>query len=71
MHNGTKERRPPLNNRCAALYSGLSEGYLNKLRVTGGGPTYIKVLGRVLYSPDDIDAWFESHKRQSTSQEVA
>lgn len=59
--------RPPLDNKSAAEYSGLPEGYLNKLRVWGSGPTFIKIGGRILYDPADIDAWLAANKRRSTS----
>ena len=49
--------RPPIDVKGAALYSGMSEGYLNKLRCTGGGPVFIKRKGVVRYDPADLDAW--------------
>lgn len=68
MTNEKKEHRPPLTNRGAAAYLGLTENYIAKLRVTGTGPTYIKIRGRILYSPDDLDDWLNAHKRTSTSE---
>ena len=65
------ERRPPLTVRAAATYSGLTEGYLNKRRVSGDGPMFLKIGGRVLYKPDDLDAWLDAHKRRSTSEQAA
>lgn len=62
-----KRRRPPLDNKEAARYTGLTAGYLNKLRVSGGGPIFIKIGGRILYAPDDLDTWLDAHKRTSTS----
>ncbi|WP_291297612.1 AlpA family transcriptional regulator [Elioraea sp.] len=51
----------------AAKYLGLAPGTLDKLRVTGGGPTYAK-LGRVaVYELADLDAWVAERKRPHTS----
>lgn len=73
MGNAIKERRPPVDVKGAAVYTSLAEGYLNKLRCTGGGPVFIKRGGVVRYDLDDLDAWLDSHKRKSTSdvREVA
>lgn len=63
-----KPRRPPLDTKGAAEYTGYGEGYLAKLRTIGGGPTFIKT-GAVRYDPDDLDEWLDKHKRISTSGE--
>jgi Helix-turn-helix domain len=44
---------------------------LNKLRVSGGGPRFIKIGGRVLYDVRDLDKWLENCKRYSTSDQAA
>lgn len=62
-----KTNRPKLRTPAAAGYSGLAESTLEKLRVNGGGPLYMRVGRVVVYDPDDLDAWLESHKRRSTS----
>ncbi len=41
----------------AAEYLGLGKSTLDKLRVTGGGPAFIKIGKRVVYDPADLDAW--------------
>ena len=51
----------------AASYLGVSASWLNKLRVLGGGPIFIKVGRRVLYDRDDLTSWLDDHRRQSTS----
>lgn len=51
----------------AATYTGLSRSQLNKLRMKGNGPQYIKVFSRILYVKSDIDAWLDSMRRNSTS----
>ncbi|MBL0407531.1 helix-turn-helix domain-containing protein [Microvirga aerilata] len=47
-----------LNTREAASYLKVSASLLNKLRLTGGGPPYMK-LGpkRVVYDVGDLNAW--------------
>lgn len=62
-----KTNRPKVRTGGAADYSGLAESTLEKLRVTGGGPRYIRVGRVVVYDLDDLDAWFDCHKRRSTS----
>jgi len=64
----TQEHRPPLDVTSAATYCGIQKGYLNKLRVSGGGPIFINLGKKILYSPDDLDAWLDSKKFKSTSQ---
>jgi excisionase family DNA binding protein len=66
-----KPHRPPMTVEEAAAYLGLRVGYLNKRRVSGGGPEFYKIGGRVLYSPAKLDNWLESHSRRSTSHEAA
>jgi predicted DNA-binding transcriptional regulator AlpA len=46
----------------------VSPSYLNKLRVTGGGPPYVKIGARVAYDPADLAAWLDAQKRSSTSE---
>jgi excisionase family DNA binding protein len=55
----------------AATYLSLSASTLNKLRVSGGGPRYVKIGGKVLYDERDLDQWIEAHKRNSTSDQAA
>src|SRR5882724_5179583 len=63
-----KERRPPLDTDAAAVYTGTKPNYLEKLRCNGDGPVFIKRNGLVRYDPNDLDAWLEAGKRQSTSR---
>ena len=57
-----------LNVRQAAEHAGVSKSYLDKLRMTGGGPLYIKVGARVVYDQVDLDTWLASKKVANTSQ---
>ncbi len=61
-----------LNVREAAAYLKVSKSWLDKLRVRGGGPAYIK-LGphRVVYDLGDLNAWAAQGRREHTSQQVA
>jgi hypothetical protein len=56
-----------LNTEDAAAYAGLARSTLEKLRVFGGGPNYIKIGRRVVYDVPDLERWLMAHRRQSTS----
>lgn len=44
-----------------------SESYFNKLRSSGGGPTFHKISSRcVRYDRRDVDAWLADRRRAST-----
>jgi hypothetical protein len=58
-----------LNVKEAADYLRCGVSTLNKLRVSGGGPMYIKMHGRVLYKIDDLDRYIAQHRIRSTAQE--
>lgn len=60
-----------LSTSAAAEHLGLSAAYLMKLRVHGGGPSFVKMGARVSYDPADLAAWVESNKRRSTSDQGA
>jgi hypothetical protein len=46
----------------------LSESWLAKLRVRGGGPSHIKCGRRVLYDAESFEVWLEARRRSSTSE---
>ena len=53
---------------AAAAHLQLSRQYLEKLRLTGGGPAYAK-LGRVVrYRRADLDNWLAAQVITSTSE---
>lgn len=60
---------PVLSEHRAAELLGLSVRTLQRFRVEGRGPRYLK-LGRkrVAYSEADIAAWIEHCRRESTSE---
>lgn len=62
MHHTT-----PLKVEAAAAHTGLSTSTLNKLRVFGGGPVFMKLGRRVAYDVADLDAWMAARRRRSTS----
>ncbi|GAB5509536.1 MAG: hypothetical protein Rhims3KO_09370 [Hyphomicrobiales bacterium] len=46
----------------------LSPSTLAKMRLSGNGPPYSKLGRRVVYRPEDIDAWIASRRFRSTSE---
>ena len=53
----------------AAAYLGLSQSLLHKLRLTGGGPAFVRLAGRsIRYRRADLDAWVNASVMASTSQ---
>lgn len=65
---GNKENRTKLTVSEAAEYVRLSPSTLNKMRLRGDGPAYLK-LGprRVIYDRIDLDEWLNRSRRRSTS----
>jgi predicted DNA-binding transcriptional regulator AlpA len=61
--------RKVLNTHQAAEYVGLSASTLEKLRLSGGGPCFIKLGKRVAYHVDDLDSWLAANRRRSTSDQ--
>tara|TARA_E500000318_G_scaffold112056_1_gene133736 strand:+ start:2393 stop:2614 length:222 start_codon:yes stop_codon:yes gene_type:complete len=47
---------------------GLSKSTLAKMRLSGNGPAYSKLGRRVVYRPEDVDAWIASRRFRSTSE---
>jgi predicted DNA-binding transcriptional regulator AlpA len=56
-----------LNTRQAAERCNLSPRTFEKLRMTGGGPPFIRLGGAVRYQLEDLDAWIASNRRRTTS----
>ena len=57
-----------LSVREAATYTNISKSSLDKLRVYGGRPLYIKVGARVVYDRLDLGTWLVGKKVVNTSQ---
>lgn len=57
----------PIDTAGASAYTGLSRSTLEKLRVFGGGPPYLKLGRTVRYRPADLDHWLVERLVESTS----
>ena len=53
----------------AGAYLGLSPKTLQRMRVTGEGPPYVKARRRVIYDRLDLDDWTAKRKRRFTGEE--
>ena len=72
MHPTPSSPKRMLPTKEAADSLGLSKSTLDKMRVFGGGPHFLKLGRRVVYDPTDLDKWLALHRRTSTSEhEVA
>src|SRR5262245_17430723 len=61
-----------MRSAAAAQYLGIAESTLNKSRLTGDGPPFVKVGSRsVVYRKADLDKFLEDRVRRSTSECVA
>lgn len=57
-----------LSVREAAAFLGVSKSFLDKRRLSGDGPTYLKLGSRVGYDPGDLNAWAHSTRRRHTAE---
>ena len=60
-----------LTTAAAAALVGVSPSTLNKLRVHGGGPVYVKIQRSVRYERSALIAYLHSRSRTSTSDSGA
>jgi len=60
-----------INNDQTAKTIRISPRTLEKWRVQGRGPAYLKLGARVVYARRDIEQWLEAQRRTSTSQAAA
>jgi predicted DNA-binding transcriptional regulator AlpA len=51
-----------------AKYLGVSLSWLDKSRLTGTGPKFIKIGNRILYDLKDLDEFKARNRHQSTSE---
>jgi len=56
-------------SECAELLR-LSERTLERLRVSGSGPKFLRIRHSVRYRPADVEAWLAARVVASTSQEI-
>lgn len=52
-----------LNTEQAAQRIGKSVSWLNKSRMSGNGPVYMKLGGSVRYALPDLEAWLAGNRR--------
>lgn len=57
-----------LHRKQAAEHLGVSLSWLDKARLTGLGPVFISIGGRVVYDSGDLDEFLQKNRRQSTSE---
>lgn len=62
-----KHQNDLLDTEAAAAYVRLSPRTLERYRVTGEGPVYLKLGRRVFYRVRDLDLWLDEKRRRSTS----
>jgi len=65
---GTAAPTPKMSVVQAAAYLGVSKSWLDKKRLDGAGPPYLKLGRRVVYDLGELEAWAASHKRHHTSE---
>lgn len=58
---------PYMPQTQAAAFLGLSPRTLERFRVEGRGPAFLKLGRRVVYSLGDLVRWAEGQRRRSTS----
>jgi predicted DNA-binding transcriptional regulator AlpA len=56
-----------LRTPAAADYVGYSESTLEKKRLTGEGPPFIRLGRAIVYDTRDLDAWLDARRARSTS----
>ncbi len=66
-----RHSRDRLSNEQAAEYLGLKAATLNKWRVYGEGPPFIKVGRLIQYRKTDLDDYLSSRLVKSTSEATA
>lgn len=69
----SEEKTPPqkdtvLTTPEAAQYVRLGKPTLERFRLTGRGPNFLKLGGAVRYRVGDLDAWLKARTIRSTSE---
>ena len=60
-----------LDTSQAAKYLGLAKSTVQKMRVYGGGPRFLKLNRSVRYRTEDLDDWIRSNIVANTSERCA
>ena len=63
--------KPLLDEESAAPLVGMTVSTLQKKRVTGDGPPYVKMGRNVRYRPDDLESYVAERVVTSTSHKAA
>jgi excisionase family DNA binding protein len=63
--------QPLLTQDEAAKFLKLSVRTVERLRVTGTGPKFLKIRNSVRYRQEDVQSWVASRLVGSTSEETA
>lgn len=78
MNNAVESRTPliaapptTLTTDAAAAYVGLASKTLEKRRIAGTGPKFLKLGRAVRYRVADLDVWLSARAVSSTSERVA
>lgn len=58
-----------LHRKQAAEFLGVSLSWLDKARISGLGPVFVTMGGRVLYDSRDLEAFIDSNRHSSTSEQ--
>jgi predicted DNA-binding transcriptional regulator AlpA len=70
IHSDSQNPRPqpllPVED-AAAFLGGISKSWLDKSRLNGRGPRYVKIGRRVMYDLIDLQAWLAGQKQDHTS----
>ncbi|RYC31131.1 DNA-binding protein [Lichenibacterium minor] len=56
------------NTTKSADFLGLATRTLERHRLDGTGPVFMRLGRRILYHPDDLRAWAQQHRYRSTSE---
>lgn len=57
-----------LTPKQAAAYLRVSKSYLDKLRVYGGGPSFLRFGRKILYRQRELNLWADQRSFKSTSE---
>ena len=70
--NSPGQPKPKLRVNEAARHLGLAVSTMNKMRVSGLGPCFIRLTRRrVAYDLEDLEAWVAGRKCNHTSEPVS
>jgi excisionase family DNA binding protein len=67
----SKQLEEFLTSKQAAAYLRVSKSYVDKLRVYGGGPRFLRFGRKILYRRSELNVWAEERCFGSTSEYTA